>query len=109
VGSTVSSYVAYGVPVTLAEGTFAWHFSEDLPRGNAVTLLEAGRYDEDDLFLVISGTCKQIQPGEPVFIGPYQGSEDQYLAWDGLLVAAAEKFKLSVTGQPAWIFAPDRS
>lgn len=108
-GSHVSCYVAYGIQVELAEGAQRWEFSDARPQKGLVMPMQGGGYDEDDFFLAIPETFKDLEPGEPVFVGPYQGSEDQYLTWDGLLVAAAEELKLPVMSRPAWIFVPDRS
>lgn len=104
-----SNNVAYGVQVELTDNMPWWDFVEARPQEGKVVGMREGAVDADDHFLVITGTWKTPEPGEPVFIGPYSAASEPYLTWDALLVAAAEELKLPITGQPAWLFVPDES
>ena len=109
VGIDHSDYVAYGMQIELNEAMPWWDFNEIRPQGGKVMPMMAGKYDGAHNFLAIRSTWKRIEPGDPRFIGPYRGSDEPYLTWDGLLVAAAEEMKLAIISQPAWIFAPNDS
>lgn len=104
-----STNAAYGARVQLPESMKWWDFIDERFQGRDVLPTREGRYDDGDFFLFVKETWKTPEPGEPVFIGPYQASAEPYLTWDGLLVAMAEEMKVSIIGQPAWIFAPSES
>lgn len=104
-----SSNVAYGVRVEPPESMHYWDFVDEQYQVGVVIPTREGRHDDGDAFLFIRETWKTPEPGEPVFIDPYQASEEPYLTWDALLVAKAEEMKVSIAGQPAWIFAPTES
>lgn len=101
-----SDNVAYGVQVELPKSMGYWDFTDEAYQVGPVVPAREGRYDDGDPFLFIRETWENPDPGSPVFIGPYQASVEPYLTWDALLVAKAEEMKVSIVGQPAWIFAP---
>jgi len=107
--STHSSYATYGIPVELPGPLPWWDFFKAKPQGGRVLPMGAGAYDDDQFYLVIPETWREVEPGNRVSIAPYLASEEPYLSWDGLLVAAAEELKLVIVDPPAWIFAPDES
>lgn len=102
----IGSNVAYGVRVEPPEHWHYWDFTDEQHQVGAVHPAREGRYDDGDCFLFVVETWKTPEPGQPEFIGPYQASEEPYLTWDALLVEKAEEMKVSIVGQPAWIFAP---
>lgn len=106
-GISHSDHVAYGVQVELPESLPWWDFTEARPQDGKVMTMGAGAYDDDDYYLVIPDTWKSIEPGEPRRIAPYRASDEPYLSWDGLLVAAAEELKVPIRSEPAWLFLPD--
>jgi hypothetical protein len=83
-----------------------WDFNEARAQDGKVTPFSAGRYDDNDYFLVIKGHLKKVNPGDLTCIEPYSASDEPYISWDGLLVAAAEELKLSIVRQPGWLFMP---
>lgn len=105
-GYSVNAYVAYGVQVELTEAMPWWDFNEVRPQDGRVVTFSAGRYDDNDYFLVVQGHLKEVEPGDLTCIGPYAAPNEPYLSWDGLLVAAAEELKIPTVGQPGWLFMP---
>jgi hypothetical protein len=100
-------YIAYGVQVSPPDSMAPWEFAALKPPQAAVTPMNAGAYDENDFFLVIRDTWKDVKPGNPMLVMPYTASDEPHITWDAMLVATAEELKLSPLCEPGWFFVID--
>lgn len=102
-----SDDIAYGLPVRMPESMEWWDFTEaEAPEGEVIPFWSESHanHDRKGALLVIGETFEHPEPGTPRFFGPYVASVEPYLTWDALLVAAAERLKVEVTGQPGYFF-----
>lgn len=102
-----SSDIAYGVAIDLESSPVQWW---DLPEQGDVIAMGVGEYGgPKQWFLVIADTLAGLEPGEARVLQPYLVTDEPYLTWDAMLVAAAEELKVPLTGLPGWIFAQDEN
>lgn len=105
-----SSYFAYGARVEPPpEAVPFWNLNDVRPQGGEVAVMSAGAYDADDYYLVVSDTWEELKPGDAKIITPYSATDETQMAWDALIVAAAEELKIRLLGQPGYIFVADES
>jgi hypothetical protein len=97
------------VQVELPESADWWAFIESKPQGGKVCVMDVGKYDDNDCFLVVDATWKTVEPGEPKSVQPYLATMEPYMTWDALLVASAEELGVKIATPPGWIFALDES
>jgi hypothetical protein len=82
----------------------------DLPEQGEVIGMGVGPYgDFKNQYLIISSTLKSLESGDVKAVQPYQAASDPYLTWGAMLVATAEDLKVSIVGQPGWLFSFDES
>lgn len=114
-----SCYVFYGVQIEKLDDETFWRIVDDQAEKvtDKVRLVTAGRYDNDDFFLVVQthnlfdpiAAPEDLRPGIPFLVEPYSGTDEPYLEWDAELVAAAEILKAKTIRNPGWLFVPDES
>lgn len=108
-GAESSTDIAYGVAIDLGALEW-WEIGEAHLQDGKIFLLGVGRYGGPKRwFLALTDTTESVESGDVKVIQPYRAADEPYLTWDALLVAAAEKLKVSLDGQPGWIFALDES
>lgn len=78
----VRAYLAYGIQVPAERLTDLGQELRQLNRqhGISVSCLEAGRYDDDDLFLVTE--TFQAEVGESMVVGPDSFGVQDFRKWD---------------------------
>lgn len=108
-GIQTDCHVVYGVQIERLDPDTYWGIADNGDQSEKVTedvrLFTGGPYDNHDHFLVASS--KEIKPGEPYLVPPYQASEPPYIDWDAALVKAAETIGAQPSSQPGWFFVPN--
>jgi hypothetical protein len=100
-------YVAYGVLVDMPAHMDWEQFDGAKPSDNCVATARMGVYDEQDCYLVINETYREIVAGIPTRVAPYLATMEPYMSWDAAIVAAAEELKIRIVTQPSWMFVCD--
>jgi hypothetical protein len=77
---------------------------KDQQRGDKadhVGYLHAGRYDNEDTYLVTAATEAEI--GSSVVVAPNRATAEQYADWDHNLAAAARALGITDPIEPSWL------
>ncbi|TVZ96471.1 hypothetical protein [Streptomyces sp. BK340] len=101
-----SAWLAYGVqiPDTSSDQLEDALGTLDGQRGDQadhVGYLHAGRYDDEDSYLVTQATEAEI--GSSVVVAPNRATAEQYADWDHNLAAAARALGMTDPIEPSWL------